>query len=114
MIYRRRKATLVKIITIHDNRICPQAVECVNNLSSVFKFDARPWIDPNGVNIEDIMQTIRKCPSGAPSYSINGLENKNATKRDPIVTVSTNGLYLITGEIDLVGDNMLRAEGSSE
>jgi uncharacterized Fe-S cluster protein YjdI len=61
----RRKATLVKNITIHDYRkICSHA-ECINNLSSVFKFDARPWIDPDGTNIEDIIKTIRKCPSGA-------------------------------------------------
>ena len=42
----KKKSYNGKNITIHDNRkICSHAAECVNNLSSVFKFDARPWID---------------------------------------------------------------------
>ena len=43
----KRKTYAGKKIIIHDNRkICSHAAECVNNLPSVFKFDARPWIDP--------------------------------------------------------------------
>jgi CDGSH-type Zn-finger protein len=111
----KKKSYAGKNITIHDNRkICSHAAECVNNLSSVFRFDARPWIDPNGANREDIIQTIRKCPSGALSYSIEGVENKDQNKRDPMVTVSKNGPYLIIGGIDLIGDNIQWAEGSSK
>jgi uncharacterized Fe-S cluster protein YjdI/CDGSH-type Zn-finger protein len=111
----KKKSYTGKNITIHDNRkICSHAAECVNNLSSVFKFDARPWIDPNGANVEDIIQTIEKCPSGALSYSIDGVENKDQNKRDPMVTVSKNGPYLIIGGIDLIGDNIQWAEGSSK
>jgi CDGSH-type Zn-finger protein len=111
----KKKSYAGKNITIHDNRkICSHAAECVNNLSSVFRFDARPWIDPNGANREDIIQTIRKCPSGALSYSIDGVENKDQNKRDPMVTVSKNGPYLIIGGIDLIGDNIQWAEGSSK
>jgi uncharacterized Fe-S cluster protein YjdI len=41
----KRKNYVGKEITIHDNRkICSHAAECVNNLSSVFKFNSRPWI----------------------------------------------------------------------
>src|SRR5919109_2824905 len=44
----KRKNYVGKGITIHDNRkICSHAAECVNNLSSVFKLNARPWINPN-------------------------------------------------------------------
>src|SRR5512133_445664 len=43
----KRKNYVAKKITIHDNRrICSHAAECVNNLPSVFKSNARPWIDP--------------------------------------------------------------------
>jgi hypothetical protein len=41
----KRKNYVGKEITIHDNRrICSHAQECVNNLSSVFKLNSRPWI----------------------------------------------------------------------
>lgn len=57
---------LVKKITIHDKRkICSHAAECVNNLPSVFRLNSRPWIDPDGASSEEIIDSIRKCPSGA-------------------------------------------------
>src|SRR5213592_3515897 len=44
----KRRTYVGKEITIYDNRkICSHARECVNNLPSVFKFDSRPWIDPD-------------------------------------------------------------------
>jgi CDGSH-type Zn-finger protein len=114
MIKDKRKSYVGKEITIHDNRkICSHATECVNNLSSVFKLNARPWISPDAAKREEIIDTIRKCPSGALSYSIDGIEYRDQNERKPIVTVSKNGPYVITGGIDLIGDNIQFAEGSS-
>ena len=51
-------------ITIHDNRrICSHAAECVNSLPSIFKFNARPWINSDSANVADIIDIINKCPS---------------------------------------------------
>jgi CDGSH-type Zn-finger protein len=100
----KRKAYVGKKITVHDNRrICSHAAECVNNLPSVFKLNARPWIDPDAASLEEIINTIRKCPSGALSYSIDGIEHRDQNERTPIVTVSEDGPYLITGGIELIG-----------
>jgi CDGSH-type Zn-finger protein len=114
----KRKNYVGKGITIHDNRkICSHAAECVNNLSSVFKLNARPWINPNAAETaEDIINTIRKCPSGALSYSVDGIEYRDQNERKPMITVSKGGPYLVTGGIDLIGDNsnIQWAEGSSK
>jgi CDGSH-type Zn-finger protein len=100
----KRKAYVGKKITVHDNRrICSHAAECVNNLPSVFKLNARPWIDPDAASLEEIINTIRKCPSGALSYSIDSIEHRDQNERTPIVTVSEDGPYLITGGIELIG-----------
>jgi CDGSH-type Zn-finger protein len=110
----KRKNYMDNKITIHDNRkICSHAAECVNNLPSVFKLNARPWINPTGAEVEEIINTIRKCPSGALSYSIDSIEYRDQNERKPIVTVSKHGPYIITGGIDLIGDNIQFAEGSS-
>jgi uncharacterized Fe-S cluster protein YjdI len=62
----KRKNYVGKEITIHDNRkICSHAAECVNNLPSVFKFNTRPWINPDAADKQQIINTIKKCPSGA-------------------------------------------------
>lgn len=115
MIKDKRKDYVGKEITIHDNRrICSHAAECVNNLSSVFKLNSRPWINPDSARTEEIIETIRKCPSGALSYSIDDIEYRDQNERRPIVTVSKDGPYLITGGIDLIGDNIQWAEGASK
>jgi CDGSH-type Zn-finger protein len=111
----KRKNYVGKTITIHDNRkICSHATECVNNLPSVFKINARPWINPDAAEIEEIINTIRKCPSGALSYSLDGIEYRDQNERKPMITVSKDGPYHVTGGIDLIGDNIQWAEGSSK
>jgi CDGSH-type Zn-finger protein len=111
----KRKTYAGKKIIIHDNRkICSHAAECVNNLPSVFKFDARPWIDPEAATLEELINTIRKCPSGALSYSIDGVEYKDQNERKPMVTVSKDGPYIITGGVELIGDNLQFGDGASK
>lgn len=112
----RRKSYVGKKITVHDNRrLCSHAAECVNNLPSVFKLNARPWIDPDGATLEEIINTIRKCPSGALSYSIDDIEHRDQNERTPMVTVAKDGPYLITGGIELIGDanNIQFGDGAS-
>src|ERR671932_209882 len=108
----KRKDYVGKKITVHDNRrICSHAAECVNNLPSVFRLNARPWIDPDAAETkEEIINTIRKCPSGALSYSIDGIEYQDQNERMPMITVSKDGPYLVTGGIDLSGDSIQWAE----
>jgi CDGSH-type Zn-finger protein len=89
-------------ITIHDNRaICAHAGFCTDGLATVFRMREEPWIDANGASAEAIIETIRKCPSGALSYSIDKVEYA-AEHRPPCVTVTDNGPYAITGGVELV------------
>ena len=67
-----------KEITIHDNRgICSHVGFCTDSLPSVFKQGKEPWIDSNGAPTEEIIATIEKCPSGALSYSLEGIEHRD-------------------------------------
>lgn len=98
-------------ITIHDNRgICAHAGHCTDNLTTVFKLGEEPWIDPDGASMDDIIRTIKMCPSGALSYSIDGEEHRDHD-REPMVTVTKDGPYAITGGIELV--DQPRGEGAS-
>jgi CDGSH-type Zn-finger protein len=90
-------------IIIHDNRgICAHAGACTDNLKSVFRMKQEPWIDPDGAAVDEIIATIRKCPSGALSYSLDGAEHRDE-ERAPMVTVTNDGPYAITGGIELAG-----------
>lgn len=112
----KRRDYAGKKIIVHDNRkICSHAAECIKNLPSVFQLGSRPWINSDGSNVNDIIDTIRKCPSGALSYSIDGVEHRDPDEpRDPTITVLKNGPYHITGGIELIGDGIKFGEGASK
>ena len=100
-----------KKITIHDNRgICAHAGRCTDNLAVVFKLKQEPWIDPDAAAAEEIIATIKKCPSGALSYTVDGVEHRDQN-RTPMVTVTKNGPYAVTGGIELI--DQPRGEGAS-
>jgi len=111
----KRRDYVGKEITIHDNRkICSHAAECVKDLPSVFKLGNKPWVDPDGAETEQIIKTVQKCPSGALSFSIDGVEFRNPSEqRNPMVTVSKNGPFCITGGIELIGENIRFGDGAS-
>jgi uncharacterized Fe-S cluster protein YjdI len=101
-----------KRITIHDNRgICAHAGFCTDRLESVFRTRQEPWIDPDGASAEEIIETIKKCPSGALSYSIDSVEYRDQ-EREPMVTVTNDGPYAISGGIELIGVKF--GEGASK
>jgi CDGSH-type Zn-finger protein len=98
-------------ITIHDNRgICSHAGFCTDNLKRVFRMGEEPWIDPDGAAMEEIVRVVRMCPSGALSYSVDGTEHRDQD-REPMVTVTRNGPYVVTGGIELIGQEF--GEGAS-
>jgi CDGSH-type Zn-finger protein len=99
----KRKSYAGKRITILDNRaLCSHAAFCTDELKSVFRQHDEPWIDPDGAAVEKIIATIRKCPSGALSYAIDGVEAE-ALERPPMVTVTDNGPYAVAGGVELMG-----------
>jgi CDGSH-type Zn-finger protein len=93
-----------KEITIHDNRgACSHAEHCVKELPSVWDMKAKPWIDPNGASVEEIIRVIEMCPSGALSYTKDGVKH-DSVERDPSVHLSKDGPYLVVGGVELEDD----------
>jgi CDGSH-type Zn-finger protein len=108
----RRQTYAGKRITIFDNRaICAHAGFCTDELASVFRQGESAWIVPDAAELGKVIETIRKCPSGALSYAIDGIE-AGPPQRPPMVTVTDNGPYAVTGGIELVGVKL--GEGASD
>ena len=91
-----------KQITIHDNRaICAHAGACTDGLPHVWRMKTEPWIDPDGDGNAEIINTIKQCPSGALSATIEG-EIYQDEDRSPAIQVSQNAPYVVTGGIELI------------
>lgn len=99
-------------ITIHDNRgICSHAGRCTDGLPQVWRMRVEPWIDPNAAEPEAIVETVRQCPSGALSYSVDGVEHRDQ-QRPARITVTKDGPLAVTGGIELTGASF--GEGASK
>jgi CDGSH-type Zn-finger protein/truncated hemoglobin YjbI len=104
---------------IFDNRgICAHSGFCSDRLASVFHVGNEPFITPSGGRLDEIIQAVRACPSGALSYGMDGVEARAQVdqSRPAAIEVSKDGPYRITGSIRLVdelGSDVPRAEGSS-
>ena len=99
----KRDAYRGRGITIHDDRaICAHAGRCTDGLAAVFKYGSEPWIDADGATVESVIATIANCPSGALSYSLDGVENQNRAGVASIV-VTRDGPYAVAGAVPLTG-----------
>ncbi len=100
----RFRSYVGKKITIHDNRrACSHPGTCYLELPKVFDMYKCPWIDPDGDSVEKIIATIKKCHSGALSYTINGDTFDNFFD-EPSIKVTHDGPYVVLGPVELIDE----------
>lgn len=51
--------------------LCIHSAICFKGLPTVFDPRKRPWVTPEGASTQQIVDQIKKCPSGALSYFRN-------------------------------------------
>nr|MEE4267556.1 CDGSH iron-sulfur domain-containing protein [Candidatus Krumholzibacteria bacterium] len=86
-------------ITVHFNRsICSGAGQCVRGLPEVFISGVEDWIQPGEAPVEDVIATVRKCPSGALTFTRNGKSGIQG-KKDVVFNIVKDGPYEITGPV---------------
>jgi CDGSH-type Zn-finger protein/truncated hemoglobin YjbI len=117
-----RRDTYVGLqVTIHDNRgICQHSGFCTDRLATAFRTDKEPFVAPSAGRMDELIRAVRDCPSGALSYSVDGVEAREQVDwhglRDPAIEVTKDGPYRVTGGIPLTRDDGQpepRADGAS-
>ena len=61
-----------EITVVWKPGICQHSTICWKGLIEVFDPRKRPWINMDGATTERIIEQVKKCPSGALSYFLNG------------------------------------------
>jgi CDGSH-type Zn-finger protein len=88
-----------KGITIVDNTdVCCRDMSCINNLPQVFTEE-----NPDAASVKEIIETIKKCPSGALTYKMGG-RHCQSFNREPAITVAKDGPFKVVGGIRLKDD----------
>ena len=60
-----------EITVIWRPDICIHSGICARGLGGVFNPKRRPWIDMSQAETQEIIEQVKKCPSGALSYIDN-------------------------------------------
>ncbi len=84
-------------ITIHDNRsICAHAGVCTDDLAKVFRMKQEPWIDPDAAEVAEVISVIKRCPSGALNFTLDGKQDA-VEYSTAAIFIAPNGPYVVTG-----------------
>ena len=62
------------ITVLWQPTLCKHSGICFKGLPAVFDPRRKPWVEMDKAGTEAIMNQVKKCPSGALSYSFNEKE----------------------------------------
>lgn len=90
-----------------DGRLCIHVGECGRADNELFVGGREPWCEPRVVSVEEVVEVIERCPTGALTYRRDDGKAERAADRNTIV-VSNNGPLYLRGELDIenAGDDM--------
>ena len=103
-------STKGKSVTIvFDGKRCIHARYCVLGAPAVFLANVPgPWIKPDGDSIENVLHTIRQCPSGALTYKRHDGGAEEKPPQVNLVRMRENGPLSVHADIDLKGKGNLQ------
>lgn len=104
-----KKYTNGELTIIWKPKSCIHAAECVKALPKVYNPNIRPWLKIDNATSDELIDQIKKCPSGALSYYLNNEENLESHSLETKVKVLKNGPLLVYGTL-----NVTKTDGLSE
>ncbi|UKJ06603.1 (4Fe-4S)-binding protein [Solitalea lacus] len=75
----KKEYTNGEVTVVWQNAKCIHSGICFKGLPQVFDPRRRPWISILGADTQKIIDQVKRCPSGALSYYMNGKKNKDGT-----------------------------------
>lgn len=100
-----KKYTNGEVTVVWQPDKCIHSTLCFTGLPKVFNPRERPWVTPEGGTTQQIIDQVKRCPSGALSYYMNDEENKEEAHLESVIEVLSNGPLLIYGTLKLKDKN---------
>jgi uncharacterized Fe-S cluster protein YjdI len=98
-----KKYTNGEVTIVWKPAMCIHSGICFRGLGDVFHPQELPWITPEKSNTQNIIDQIKKCPSGALSYYMNEEERGPELSIDAETIVETvpNGPLMVYGNVSI-------------
>ena len=96
------------VTVMFDGKRCIHARYCVLGAPTVFLANVKgPWIKPDGDTVENLLHTIRQCPSGALTYRRHDGGPEEKAPLVNLVRIRENGPLTVHADMDLKGKGKL-------
>ncbi|MGB5420111.1 (4Fe-4S)-binding protein [Algibacter sp.] len=92
-----------EVTIVWKPELCIHSGICVKGLPNVFRPKVRPWIRIDKGTTEDLINQVKRCPSGALSYYLKGEKDENTKLIETKIEVLENGPLLIYGTLKVFG-----------
>ena len=102
-----RAYTAPGVRVYYDRGRCLHFAECVRGLPQVFDVKKRPWIQPENASAEEVAEVVRRCPSGALHYRLEGGPPEEPEQPTHVELVAN-------GPINLRGDLSVEVPGGDQ
>lgn len=96
------------VTVVFESKRCIHARYCVLGAPAVFLANVKgPWIKPDGDSVENLLHTIRQCPSGALTYRRHDGGPEEKAPLVNLVRIRENGPLTVHADTDLKGKGKL-------
>jgi CDGSH-type Zn-finger protein/uncharacterized Fe-S cluster protein YjdI len=96
-----------KLTLLYEGKKCIHARFCVTWGPNVFLANVKgPWIDPDGLDVERLVEIAHVCPSGAIRYRRKNGEPDEAPPPVNLIAVREAGPYAVRADMRLDGERV--------
>jgi len=88
------------IAVTFDSLRCIHAEACVRGLPTVFDLNARPWVQLNRGNANEIADVVQQCPSGALTFKRVTFGAEERADEPPRIIVIPDGPLYVRGDFE--------------
>jgi len=91
-----------EVTIVWKPKTCIHAANCVKGLPGVFNPNEKPWIKVGEASTQELIDQVKKCPSGALSYYLNDEKQEpEAAPTGTKVEAMQNGPLLVHGSLEV-------------
>lgn len=94
-----------KLDIVYDRKLCIHVGECGRATGDLFDVKNDPWCTPDAVSVEDAVDIVTRCPTGALKYTRKDGGAEETAPEHNAVSVCQDGPLYVIGDLQIEGQD---------
>jgi CDGSH-type Zn-finger protein/uncharacterized Fe-S cluster protein YjdI len=94
-----------EITVMYNLKRCVHAAECLAAAPDAFDSMAIPWIQPDNAAVDEVIDAVQRCPTGALHYALKSSAAGEAPDAENTIVPGANGPLYVRGTLRLVAED---------